>query len=233
MQHFSAQTNLLLLQPQQKQRQLSGAIALVLGFAAIEAFVGWQSHSMALVAEAGHLVADSAALGLALWATLRSRPALKSGWLGSHQLLLETDRPTTETWAAFINSVGLVATAVWVALEAILHWHQAKDDVQAIPMLLTAIVGLVVNGINIRLLHSGSQQDLNLRVAFLHVVGDFLGSLGVVGAAIAVAVMHWMWADCAVGLAIALLMIGVALPLVFQSGRQLWGRSASQFKIHP
>ena len=222
MQHFSSQLGLLSFQPQQKQRQLSWAIALVLGFAAIEALVGWRSHSVALVAEAGHLVADSAALGLALWATVNARPALKSGWIGQHNLSLTDHEPNSETWVAFINSLGLVGTAVWVALEAVLHWHHEGDALEAIPMLLTAIVGLFVNGVNISLLHSGSQQDLNIKGAFLHVVGDFLGSLGVVVAAIAVAVMHWMWADCAVGLAIACLMIGVAVPLVVQSGRRLF-----------
>ncbi len=220
MQHFSSQLTLLSFQPQQKQRQLSWAIALILGFAAIEALMGWHSHSVALVAEAGHLVADSAALALALWATMRARPALKSGWIGSHSLLLESEQPNSETWAAFINSLGLVGTAVWVGLEAVLHWHHG--DVEAVPMLVTAIVGLFVNGVNIALLHSGSQTDLNLKGAFLHVLGDFLGSLGVIGAAIAVAVMHWMWADCAVGLAIAFLMMVVAVPLVVQSGRRLF-----------
>jgi cobalt-zinc-cadmium efflux system protein len=209
MQHFSSQLNLLSFQPQQKQRQLGGAIVLVLGFAAVEALIGWKSHSVAL--------------GLALWATVRSRPALKSGWIGSHSLLLDDEQADRQTWAAFINSLGLVGTAVWVGLEAVLHWHHG--DVEALPMLLTAIVGLLVNGVNIALLHSGSQNDLNLKGAFLHVVGDFLGSLGVVVAAIGVAVMHWMWADCAVGLAIAVLMIIVAVPLVIQSGRRLWTKN--------
>lgn len=224
MQHFSSQLGLLSFQPQQKQRQLSYAIALVLGFAAIEALVGWRSHSVALVAEAGHLVADSAALALALWATVKTRPALKSGWIGTHNLSLADDQPDSQTWAAFINSLGLVGTAIWVALEAVLHWYDPEDSVEALPMLLTAIVGLFVNGVNISILHSGSQQDLNIKGAFLHVVGDFLGSLGVVVAAIAVAVMHWIWADCAVGLAIACLMIVVAVPLVVQSGRRLFRR---------
>ena len=222
MQHFSSQLGLLCFQPQQKQRQLCWAISLVLSFAAIEALVGWQSHSVALVAEAGHLVADSAALALALWATVKARPALKSGWIGSHNLSLADDQPDSEAWAAFINSLGLIGTAAWVAIEAVMHWHHDGDSVQAIPMLMTAIVGLFVNGINISLLHSGAQQDLSIKGAFLHVVGDFLGSLGVVVAAIAVAVMHWMWADCAVGLAIAFLMVVVAVPLVVQSGRRLF-----------
>ena len=220
MPHFSDNPNLLTLQPQYKQRQLSYAIGLVLSFAVCEALVGWQSHSWALFAEAGHLVADSAALGLALWATLTTRPALKSGWIGSHQLRIH-DRPTSETWAAFINGLGLCVAAAWIGLEALAHLHQPSHEIAALPMLLTAIVGVIVNGVNISLLHSGSQQDLNLKGALIHVVADLMGSLGVIAAAIAVAVMHWMWADCAVGVAIAILMTSSAIPVMFQSGRKL------------
>jgi cobalt-zinc-cadmium efflux system protein len=219
--HFSANDPLLSLQPTQKHQQLQRAIALVLSFALLEAGVGAWSHSWALVAESGHLVADSAALGLALWATLKTRPKLKSGWIGTHQLDIH-DRPTAETWAALINSVGLVIAAIWIGLEALAHWNQPSHEIEALPMLLTAIVGVLVNGVNFSLLHSGSQQDLNLKGALLHVIADLMGSLGVIAAAIAVAVMHWMWADCAVGFAIAILMTLSAIPVIGQSGGKLW-----------
>ena len=221
MSHFSAEAHLLKFQPQQKQRQLITAIALVLGFALSEALMGAWSHSWALVAEAGHLVADSAALGLALWATLTTRPALKSGWIGSHTLEIH-DRSSSETWAALINSVGLVVAAIWIGLEALAHLHQPNEDIAALPMLLTAIVGVLVNGVNISILHSGSQSDLNLKGALLHVIADLMGSMGVIVAAVAVAVMHWMWADCAVGFVIAILMTLSAIPVMVQSGRKLF-----------
>ncbi len=219
MTHFSPNP-FLSLQSTQKQHQIQRAIALVLSFALLEAGVGAWSHSWALVAEAGHLVADSAALGLALWATLKTRPKLKSGWIGTHQLEIH-DRPTPETWAALINSVGLVVVAIWIGLEALVHWNQPSHDIEALPMLLTAIAGVLVNSVNFSLLHSGSQQDLNLKGALLHVIADLMGSLGVIAAAIAVAVMHWMWADCAVGFAIAILMTVSAIPVIWQSGRKL------------
>ena len=220
MSHFSAEAHLLKFQPQQKQRQLTTAIALVLGFALSEAVIGTWSHSWALVAEAGHLVADSAALGLALWATLTTRPALKSGWIGTHKLEIHT-RPSPEIWAALINSVGLVVAAGWIGVEALAHLHQPNDDIAVLPMLLTAIVGVLVNGVNISILHSGSQQDLNLKGALLHVIADLMGSVGVIVAAVAVAVMHWMWADCAVGFVIAMLMTFSAIPVMVQSSRKL------------
>ncbi|MBC7515995.1 MAG: cation transporter [Alkalinema sp. FL-bin-369] len=221
MSHFSTEAHLLKFQPQQKQRQLITAIALVLGFALSEALMGAWSHSWALVAEAGHLVADSAALGLALWATLTTRPALKSGWIGSHTLEIH-DRSSSETWAALINSVGLVVAAIWIGLEALAHLHQPNEDIAVLPMLLTAIVGVLVNGVNISILHSGSQSDLNLKGALLHVIADLMGSVGVIVAAVAVAVMHWMWADCAVGFVIAILMTLSAIPVMVQSGRKLF-----------
>lgn len=221
MSHFSAEAHLLKFQPQQKQRQLITAIALVLGFALSEALMGAWSHSWALVAEAGHLVADSAALGLALWATLTTRPALKSGWIGSHTLEIH-DRSSSETWAALINSVGLVVAAIWIGLEALAHLHHPNEDIAVLPMLLTAIVGVLVNGVNISILHSGSQSDLNLKGALLHVIADLMGSMGVIVAAVAVAVMHWMWADCAVGFVIAILMTLSAIPVMVQSGRKLF-----------
>lgn len=221
MLHFSEASSFLSLQPHHKQRQLTQAIALILSFAVCEAIVGWWSHSWALVAEAGHLVADSAALGLALWATLNTRPALKSGWIGVHALDIH-DRSTPETWAALVNSLGLVGVAVWIGLEAVLHLQAPQHEIETLPMLVTAIVGMVVNGINFKILHTGAQSDLNLRGAWLHVVADLMGSIGVIVAAIAVALLHWVWADCAVGLVIAGLMTISAVPLVLQSGQRLW-----------
>jgi len=230
MPHFSAQLETFSFQPKEKQKQLTQAIAFVSSFAAIEALVGGCSHSLALLADAGHLVADSAALGLALWAARATRPALKSGWIGTHQLAIQPS-PTPETWAALVNSLGLVGLSIWIAIESFLHFYRpSAPEIETIPMVITAIVGAIVNGINITVLHSGSQQDLNLKGAFLHVVGDFIGSLGVIGAAIAVAVMHWVWADCVVGLAIALLMTVSALPLVWQSGRRI---VQDLYQIHP
>jgi cobalt-zinc-cadmium efflux system protein len=219
---FAAATpTLLSLQSQQKQRQLTIALAIVGSFALVEGAVGWFSHSLALMAEAGHLIADCGALGLALWATLLSRRAATRGWIGTHQLSLKPANRQAETWAALANGIGLVLIAGWLTWEAVQHWGHAQEEVASLPMLLTAIAGVIVNAINVNLLHPGTQQDLNLRGAFLHVLADLLSSLGVIAAAIAVAVLHWLWADCAISFAIAALIATSALPLLIQSWRTL------------
>jgi cobalt-zinc-cadmium efflux system protein len=90
-----------------------------------------------------------------------------------------------------------------------------------VPMLLVAIVGLVVNGINVKLLHQGSHADLNLRAAWLHMVADMASAIGVIIAALFVAVFHWVMADCVISFGIAGLISISALPLVGQSLQRL------------
>jgi cobalt-zinc-cadmium efflux system protein len=194
--------------PATKQRQLLTALGLIGGFALIEGSVGWSSHSLALVAEAGHLVSDCFALMLALAATWLARSPQRWG-----------DR--TEIWAALINGLGLVILASGVAWAAVQRLQAPAVEIASLPMLMTAIGGLVINGINIALLHQGSDQDLNLRAAFLHVVADALGAVGVILAAIAVALPHWLWADGVISLLISGLITLSALPLIVQSWQTL------------
>jgi cobalt-zinc-cadmium efflux system protein len=194
-----------------KQRQLVMALLLIGSFGIAEFSVGVLSHSLALVAEAGHLAADCMALGLALVAT----------WLA--QLPKAGDR-RTETWAALINGIGLGVIALLVGWEAIQHLQKPPVEIASLPMLMTACVGFAVNGFNVKLLHSGSDHDLNLKAAFLHVVADMVSSLGVIVAAIAVAAFHWLWADGAVSLFVALLISLSAIPLIWESAQALWSR---------
>jgi cobalt-zinc-cadmium efflux system protein len=203
-----------------KHRQLLGALILVGGFAMVEAIVGRSSHSFALVAEAGHLVADCFALGLALAASWVARPAVSWGWLGSQKLSV-TPQPPVETWAALVNGLGLVILGLWIGGEAVIHLQQPPVEIADRAMLWTALAGVGVNGINVALLHGGSSHDLNLQGAFLHVLADMLGSIGVIAAALAVSQLHWLWADGAISLAIALLILLSALPLVGASWRAL------------
>jgi cobalt-zinc-cadmium efflux system protein len=126
-----------------------------------------------------------------------------------------------ETWAALINGLGLVMLGLWIGLEAVMHLQQPPSEIADRAMLWTAIAGAGVNSINVALLHRGSDHDLNLKGAFLHVLADMLSSIGVIGAAIAVGQGHFLWADGAISLAIALLILLSALPLVWASGRAL------------
>jgi len=195
-----------------KQTQLLFALCLVAGFAAVESVVGWLSHSLVLIAESGHMASDSLALGLAWLATWLTRsPNHRQIW--QHRRL--------EVWAALVNGLALMAIALWVVWEAIQRLQTPPQEIASLPLLITAMVGAGVNGVNIVLLHRGSDHDLNLRAAFLHVLSDTLSSVGVMVAAIAIAVMHWLWADGAISLLVATMILGSTLPLVSQSAQAL------------
>lgn len=210
------------LDRQAKQRQLLAALILVGSFAAAELLVGLSSHSLALVAESGHLVSDCFALLLALLATRMAQSSIQWGWIGVDTVSLKPNR-SPETWAALLNSFGLIGVTLWIVWEAFSRFQVETPEIASQPMLLTAIVGLVVNGINIAILHRGSDHDLNLRAAFLHVVADALGAIGVIIAAIAVAAFHWIWADSAISVAIAVLIFVSTLPLIRQSLKEFRG----------
>jgi cobalt-zinc-cadmium efflux system protein len=214
------------LDPQVKRRQLLGALVLIGGFAAIEWGAGQFSHSLALVAEAGHMLSDCLALGLALAATYITRPALRDGWLGQHQLEIQPDR-RAETAAALINGVGLLALASWISWEAWENLQQPAVEIATTPMLVTAIVGVGINAINVKLLHQGSDHDLNLKGALLHVIADMASAIGVIVAAIGVAVFHWIAADCVISFGIAGLIVVSAVPLIWASTQALLNRSAA------
>lgn len=187
-----------------KQQQLLVACGLIGTFAIAEWGIGHFSHSLALVADSGHLVSDCLALVLALAATILSqRPTLQDKQL--------------EVWAALFNGVSLGGIAGLIAWEAIQHWIAGPEAIATLPMLVTACVGIVVNGINVTLLHQGSHEDLNLRAAWLHMLADMLSAIGVVFAAVAIAVFGWLWIDSAIGLVIAGLIFSTALPLLLQS----------------
>jgi cobalt-zinc-cadmium efflux system protein len=206
--------------PKTKQKQLLSALILVGSFAGVELCIGVSSHSLALIAESGHMVSDCFALLLAFLATRMSHSSLQWGWIGANEIALKPNR-SLETWAALINGCGLVAVTLWIVWEAIERFQLPAPDIASQPMLITAIAGLVINGINIAVLHQGSDHDLNLRAAFLHVVADALGAIGVIFAAIAVAVFHWVWADSAISMAIAALILISAVPLILQSLKEL------------
>ena len=214
---------------QTKQTQLTIALVLIASFAVCELVVGVISGSLALVAEAGHMAADSLALVLALVAArlaLRSPPNVLSDSLVD--IVTESPPPipsgaTWEDWAALVNGLGLVAIGLWLGWEAVQRLQSPPHEIASLPMLITAAVGLVVNGINIALLHRGSHHDLNLRGAFLHVLADAMSCIGVILAAMAVATLHWLWADGAISLLVASLILLSAMPLVGRSVRRLKG----------
>ncbi|WP_250123070.1 cation diffusion facilitator family transporter [Chroococcidiopsis sp. CCMEE 29] len=207
-------------QTNQKTQMLRMALGLLSSFFVIELGVGLWIHSLSLVADAGHMLSDVAALGLTLIASWMAQGAKRN------QLRLGNCR--VETLAALINSLSLIILASWVAGEAILRLQSPTGEIISLPMLVTAVVGLGVNGFNAFWLHECSHQDLNFRAAFLHVLSDLVSSVGVILAAIAISWLGWMWADGAISLLISALVIISALPLVTQSIRMLSGKASPE-----
>lgn len=191
-----------------KIRLLWTALVLVSCFSLSELAVSFWSHSLALQAESGHMISDSIALGLSLLAAWSVQ--------GKSEKVNGSNR-RIEVIAALVNGLGLVAIATWIASEAIARLQSPPVEILSMPMLITAVLGLGVNSVNILLLHDSSQHDLNVKGAFLHVVADAIGSVGVILAAIAVWLMHWLWADVAISLFVSGLIAVSAIPLIVQS----------------
>ncbi len=194
-----------------KLRSLWMALVLIVSFAGVELSVGLASHSLALLAESGHMLSDGLALALALLATwIAQLPPSQQAPFGYRRV---------EILAALANGMGLLVIAGWIGWEAFTHL-QASDStahILSLPMLITALGGLAVNSINAYLLHQGSQHDLNLRGAFLHMLADVISSVGVIIAAVMIWQWGWTWADGAMSLGVAVLIATGAIPLIRQS----------------
>ncbi len=185
-------------------------IALVLTFVYMiaEAVGGWLTNSLALIADAGHMLADVAALTLTLFAIwFASRPATSKKTYGYYRL---------EILAAFVNGIALVLLSIWIIYEAIGRW-QDPPDIPGTPLTIIAIGGLIVNLIAAYLLHSDHKHDLNMRGAFLHVIGDLLGSVAAIIAGVLIWTLGWLWADAFGSIFISVIIILSAWRLILES----------------
>lgn len=192
----------------QKAKTLWITVGLLAIFFVAEWSVGLWSQSLSLQADAGHVLSDITALAISLLASfLAQQPAKKKATFG-HQRI--------EVLAALLNGLGLLAIATFIILEAIQRW-QHPAAILGIPMLAIAVLGLIVNLLNITLLHPHTHDDLNLRGALLHVIADTVSSVGVIIAALAVHLWDWWWADVAISLLVATFTGLSALPLVQES----------------
>lgn len=196
-----------------KIRVLGLGLLLSSSFSVVEWAAGWWSHSLTLVTDAGHMLSDCLALGLALIATWLAQLAVtQKPWLGVQR---------AETLAALANGVGLLVLAIWVVWEATNRFQHQHPAVVSEVMLVTAIIGLGVNLIAASVLHDHSHHDLNIRGAFLHVLADTASSVGVLIAAGLIWAFHWNWADPVISLFIACLIGCGAFPLIRASIKTL------------
>jgi cobalt-zinc-cadmium efflux system protein len=187
------------------KRRLAMALGLTATYMVAEIIGGLAANSLALLADAGHMFSDAAALGLSLVAVmLAQRPATPSRTYGFHR---------AEILAALTNGAALLALAVLIAREA---WERlsAPPEVQGGLMLAVACGGLMINFINLMILSGGRHQNLNVRGAWLHVMADTLGSVGAIAAGAAIFFFGWRWADPVASFIIASLVLYSAWGLV-------------------
>ena len=184
--------------PASFSRAFAIGIALNIAFVAIEAFYGWRVGSLALLADAGHNLSDVAGLVLA-WGA-----ALAAGRLPDHRHTYGWQRASI--LAAFANAVLLLVAMGSLLWEAG-HRLQAPHPTDGITIMVVAAVGVLVNGATAALFMAGSQSDMNIRGAFLHMAADALVSLGVVAAGALYLWTGWAWLDPVTSMAIALVII--------------------------
>lgn len=201
--------------PALKLRWLAVVMVTVTLFAGVELWVGWLSHSLTLRADSAHMLTDGLAMAIALVAA----------WMAQRSRAVAPGNQRVELLAALINSLALLAMAVWIGREAWAHWQGEPTEILSLPMLVTSLLGLLINGLNLYWLHGGDlQQDLNVRGVFLHILADLVGSVGAILAAIAVTFLNWMWADTLIGTVVSLVIAVSALPLLWQSAVRLRSR---------
>jgi cobalt-zinc-cadmium efflux system protein len=159
---------------------------------------GLMTNSLALLADAGHLFSDVVGIGLALAAiAVAGRPASAGRTFGFLRI---------EILAAAVNAMLLFGVAAFVLLEA---WRRfaVPADILSTPMLVVALAGLALNGVSLWLLRDAQRASLNLRGAYLEVLGDLAGSAAVVAAALAIATTGWTGADAVASVAIGLMIL--------------------------
>jgi len=189
-------------------RRLGLALAITAGVMVVEAVGGWLAHSLALLADAGHMLADVATLGLALWvARMAQRPATPQRSYGLVRL---------EILAALLNGATLIVIAGAIGFEAWRRVH-APAPVQGGVVIGVALLGLVTNLIAMRVLHHGHERSMNQRGAYLHVVSDALGSVGALAAGAIILLTGWTAADPLISFVIGLLILASAWRLVRES----------------
>jgi cobalt-zinc-cadmium efflux system protein len=193
---------------QKGARSLKLAISITAGWFAIELMGGLYTNSLALLADAAHMLTDCAALGLSYFALkISARPATPEKTYGFLR---------AEILAALANGIVLILIAFGIFHEACQRlW--APPEVKSLPMLWIAATGLLANLATAALLFQSRKENLNLRAAFLHVMGDTLGSIGAIAAGILMWTLRWYWADPVISIIVGALILFSAWKLTSES----------------
>ncbi len=204
------------------ERRLSWALGISLVFMLVEIAGGIVSHSLALLADAIHLLTDAGSLALALFAIRAARaPASVSYSYGHHRY---------EVLAAFVNGLALLALSVWIVVEAVqrlLAPHQVHGPI----MLVTASLGLAANIAGYWVLRDSDADSVNMRAALLHVISDALGAAATMVAAAVIIGTGWSAIDPLLSIAVSLLILRGGWSVTRQSAHILMEGTPSGFKV--
>jgi cobalt-zinc-cadmium efflux system protein len=192
----------------ESRRALTVVLALTASFTVAEVVGGLLTGSLALLADAGHMLSDNLSLGLALFAAwLAGRPATPERTFGYQR---------AEILAALFNGVTLVAISIWIFVEAYSRLRE-PPDVLGGWMLAVAVIGLLVNAAGAAILSRSNDENLNVQGALRHVIADALGSVGVIVAALVIIFTGWRYADPLVSAGIGVLILASSWSLLRDS----------------
>ena len=197
----------------QHLRPLAVTFALVVVFLIVEVIAGFVTNSLALLSDAGHMLTDAVGLGMALAAITAANRVDRAQrrTFGLYRL---------EIVAAFVNALLLLGVAGYVLVEAVQRFRN-PPEVLSTPMLVVACGGLAVNIVGIWLLRSGSRESMNVEAAFMEVMADLVGSVGVIIAAIVMVTTGWRHADPLFGAGLGLFILPRAVRLGLRALRVL------------
>ena len=206
--HFPADSS----DSRQKKRALKAVLVITVFFTGVEIVGGILTGSLALLADAGHMLSDNMALALALFAVwLADRPPSSTRSFGYKR---------AEILAALVNGAALVAVAGWIFYEAIQRLSD-PPDVLGGWMLLVATIGLGANIVGAIILYRSQGESLNVKAAFRHVLGDLAGSVGAMIAAAIIITTGWLYADPIIGVLIGILVLASSWLILKESLRIL------------
>jgi cobalt-zinc-cadmium efflux system protein len=184
---------------------LRWSLAATLVFVAVEVVAGIQARSLALLSDAGHNFTDGLALLLSWFCFyLQSKPADESKTYGYHR---------AGVLAAFVNALTLVGLAAWIFYESAARFRHPQP-VREVTMLAVAVLGVALNGGIMWALRAASRDDLNIRSAFVHMLGDALGSVAIVGGALVIRYTGWEQVDPALSILIGVLIVWTASGII-------------------
>lgn len=204
------------------EKRLLWAMIVTGVFMVVEVAGGIISGSLALLADAGHMLTDTAALWLAWFAFRVSRRP--------HDMMRSYGYHRFQVLAAFINAVGLVAIVVWIVVEAVNRLANPVA-IHGDTMIAVAAAGLVVNIVAFAILHSGGKENLNVRGAAIHVLGDLLSSVAAIAAAIVIVQTGWLPIDPLLSLFVALVILRSAWRLLRKSAHILLEGAPDWFDV--